>query len=99
MSKKRGFLGGSSDPDSSPSEGDKAPEAPEATPVTSPAGAPPAKAEVPLQLVALDVYCATSGRKPDQNKAFMSWARGQKLAYLPMAEWAVKWEQFQNRPV
>ena len=100
MSKKRGFMGGS-DPDSTPEavEVEVSPKAVE-VPLAE-AGAAltePAPAE-PIQVIALDVYCATSGLKPDQTKAFAGWARRQRLTSLTRAEWKAKWDEFQNRPV
>jgi hypothetical protein len=52
-----------------------------------------------LPLVLLDVYCLTSGKRPDQTKGFMAWAKSQGLKAMTVPEWHSKWQEFQGRTV
>jgi hypothetical protein len=71
--------------------------APTPAPVAEPPKVEPKPPEAPK--IALDVFAALSGRKPDQTRGFQGWARRQGLTRLSRAEWEAKWAEYLARPV
>jgi len=57
----------------------------------------PVVSAVELPVVAIDVWCQTSGKKFDQTKSFAAWTKRQGIKALPIPAWRELWQQFQNR--
>lgn len=87
--KKSGFVDLPTTPLEAEAPKDVAPAAPE-----------PAEPEKPPETtVALDVFVAISGRKADQTKGFVRWARKEGLTRLSRVAWEEKWKEYLARPV
>jgi hypothetical protein len=61
--------------------------------------APPAPKVSTLPYVPLDVFCATSGLRPDQTRGFARWARAQGIRIMQIPEWREQFQKFQTRAV